>query len=517
MHRVAASDVLCDLRVLAVDARSETAEAVTQLPAERVARARDLEYTDDVPLRRENDRSIWLPRRRVAVDELAHAGRLHVAERLYHFELVADVPEVGLVGIRLDGPVARVAVYVVEIASQVRGGGTVVVPVTMREVVFVVVIVTELRAVAVTDRLDYEASGAETAHVIAAENGVRVTADAAAKAEAARDVEVEYVPRLVLPLARQFGDVAARSDEHAVVLAGFWIEREAVEPVVVVRVGDGRVLALLAAECASSDAVLSEERGAAAEADEGGGGVAHDALCTAAITVFFREMFWKDFMVRRRIMRMTHHDTTEPVSPSAVALAAFQPVPPPVMPPTNIMEVLGIEKVAPWMRDVIDEAEASGDAYRVCAAVGTIARLWTPRDGGLHPQSLASLLSDGRNPVTRCRAWFTALPAKVIEHVHAIGSYSADGIHDHCFKIATSGTRDELRALIIDRDDAESVSWMLRWTRFGNNLAGYLGSVDRRLPIESFRRIAPDGFPADDRIGAVSWQEPEAWWGTFTR
>jgi hypothetical protein len=97
------------------------------------------------------------------------------------------------------------------------------------------------------------------------------------------------------------------------------------------------------------------------------------------------------------------------------------------------MEVLGIEKVAPWMRDVIDEAEASGDAYRVCAAVGTIARLWTPRDGGLHPQSLASLLSDGRNPVTRCRAWFTALPAKVIEHVHAIGSYSADGIHDHCF------------------------------------------------------------------------------------
>jgi hypothetical protein len=218
---------------------------------------------------------------------------------------------------------------------------------------------------------------------------------------------------------------------------------------------------------------------------------------------------------------MIYPDTTEPVSPSAAALAAFHPEPAPTMPPTNIMAVLGIAKVTPWMRVVIDEAEASGDPFRVCAAVGTIARLWTLRDGGLPPQSLDVLLSlKVQCPVSRCRAWFTSLPAAIIEHVHAIGSYTTDRIHDDGVELSSRSTPEDraaLHALIVDRDDAESVSWMLRWTRFGNNLAGYLGSVDMRLPIESFRRIAPDGFPADDRIGAVSWQEPEAWWGTFTR
>jgi hypothetical protein len=75
---------------------------------------------------------------------------------------------------------------------------------------------------------------------------------------------------------------------------------------------------------------------------------------------------------------------------------------------------------------------------------------------------------------------------------------------------------------VSNRDDVESLAAALRLAKPGwQGLGGGLSDLDRQLttPDAEWRRlfaralVSPEEIYLKERLKAVSWQEPEAWWG----
>ena len=74
--------------------------------------------------------------------------------------------------------------------------------------------------------------------------------------------------------------------------------------------------------------------------------------------------------------------------------------------------------------------------------------------------------------------------------------------------------RAEVHAWIRRRDDLECVRFLLHGTRDAAMLNAALEALDHEAGIRQSMFLTYS-FTDDDRLGAVSWQEPDAWWSTL--
>jgi hypothetical protein len=73
----------------------------------------------------------------------------------------------------------------------------------------------------------------------------------------------------------------------------------------------------------------------------------------------------------------------------------------------------------------------------------------------------------------------------------------------------------QLRRLAHERDDLESVAFVLGVAGGGTVLREVLDEVDREVANRLLGYTLLTVLGDDDRLAAVAWQEPDAWWGAL--
>jgi hypothetical protein len=196
-------------------------------------------------------------------------------------------------------------------------------------------------------------------------------------------------------------------------------------------------------------------------------------------------------------------------------LAEWTPVLAPTFSAPDPDELLGGFDAPSWLTDPLRAVPPRG-AYGVCAAVGTLGRLWSPR-GTTTPASaaMARLRADD-HPWARARRWFDALPAAHRAVVEQLARVECDVLTDALDALLDDDLGpdpDEAVAWLERRDDLSSVAALLR-TVPNDPLGVALATLDREAGVRAsaWRRLAP---LSSHRLEAVAWQSPEAWWGAL--
>lgn len=161
------------------------------------------------------------------------------------------------------------------------------------------------------------------------------------------------------------------------------------------------------------------------------------------------------------------------------------------------------------------------DAFAVVAAVGTLGRLWSPRDTRTPFVEAMARVRAHDDPLGRAIAWARTLPPEACLAAEELARLEVDALVGSLESL-TLGTADDLalspedaRAWLERRDDLASVATLLGAVGRGAPLRAWLDSLDRhaRTHVSTLGALAPIGSP---RLGAVAWQEPDAWWASFS-
>ena len=176
-----------------------------------------------------------------------------------------------------------------------------------------------------------------------------------------------------------------------------------------------------------------------------------------------------------------------------------------------------IEACEPWLRDHVTRLAGAPAAVDRVASAGLLAR-FAVRSGDVE--------SGERDVPGLVRAWARALDPAVIEPIEVAAAARAE---------ALVGELGALQARAIDHPD-EVGPLALRILHARDDLASVLYVVDaaregvvlREGPLRSalaaFDRVAAahlsdfafaEHLESDERILALSWREPDAWWGAF--
>ena len=175
------------------------------------------------------------------------------------------------------------------------------------------------------------------------------------------------------------------------------------------------------------------------------------------------------------------------------------------------------DRLPAWLAHHCGErAQAPGTLDRI-ASVANLLRLWTTPT----PADPLSLLTapDPREPVL---SWVSGLPAPLHERILTAAldevcdlneeleqspSWFENGLEEE----ATDAVRDWLHR----RDDLASIA-ALRLQAVRDGLRPALFELDRQSSsaLSAFGLV---DLRDDDRLGAVSWQYPDAWWGRVGR
>jgi hypothetical protein len=166
------------------------------------------------------------------------------------------------------------------------------------------------------------------------------------------------------------------------------------------------------------------------------------------------------------------------------------------------------------MTDPLRPSSPPRGAYAVCAAVGTLGRLWSPRKTGTPAAAAMARLRADDHPWARARRWFDALPAGHRAAVGELARAECGALTDALGDLAEDAfAAADAVALLERRDDLASVAALLR-TSPDDPLGAALAALDREAGVRAsaWRRLAPLGSA---RLEAVAWQSPEAWWAAL--
>jgi len=161
------------------------------------------------------------------------------------------------------------------------------------------------------------------------------------------------------------------------------------------------------------------------------------------------------------------------------------------------------------------------DPYAVCAAVGTLGRLWAPRGTATAPADALARLMEDDDPMARAHRWFAALPQDARAVVDELARAEAGALADALDALADLAAddrdlaREDAARWLERRDGLASVARLLRPAPDGA-LAAALTALDRRAATLAtlWRLLAPIRTP---RLDAVAWQEPDVWWAEPAR
>lgn len=190
----------------------------------------------------------------------------------------------------------------------------------------------------------------------------------------------------------------------------------------------------------------------------------------------------------------------------------------PEAPAVDVRALVGTWAVAPWLLAEAEQLAAADWSFARAAAVGLLARLWTPVSPAARNDLLRRLREGDGGPSRAACRWFAALEPATRATVARSARSEVDALTERLPELSALAPAepDEAEALGLSwlrrRDDLESVFFLLKRAGEEHRLAGELAALDARAA--KFRSYWALLEPVDDeRLRAVSWQEPDAWWG----
>ncbi|OJT25041.1 hypothetical protein BO221_11705 [Archangium sp. Cb G35] len=210
--------------------------------------------------------------------------------------------------------------------------------------------------------------------------------------------------------------------------------------------------------------------------------------------------------------------STPTSSASLDALEKWRAAPIPDVPRPDIRALTAGGRLQNWLLTESEQmASAAWPLRRLCAA-GLVARLWSPEDSQELRESLTRALTGSWGPRKATVDWFRALEQGVHHQVESSAMEEADELsqqlptlQSHALVDPESATRQCLQWLL-DRDDLECALFLLRCIETGKSLEGKLAELDRHA--SEFESLwATLDVSENERLRAVAWQEPDAWWG----
>jgi len=189
---------------------------------------------------------------------------------------------------------------------------------------------------------------------------------------------------------------------------------------------------------------------------------------------------------------------------------------------STVAEVLGAASCSAWLREQSFRLADAPALLDRCAALGLLARLWASED----PAERQALINgSAESPPQRARRWAEALDETVQIEVAAAATALAHELIDKLDELqaaAVDGDAAALgtvaRAIVHRRDDLESVACVIFMARRSLAEAEQLHAALRRCDEQATLHLTAFGLTdlrLDERLRAVSWQQPEAWWGSL--
>ncbi len=178
---------------------------------------------------------------------------------------------------------------------------------------------------------------------------------------------------------------------------------------------------------------------------------------------------------------------------------------------------------APWLSELVTQQIQSADPLTRLAAVGLLARLWTPVGSEAKKAMVASLLQGKRSPAQEYLNHYTAgFTPEVLAWVERQAVQDADTLHDALESVSNdlleleepTERQEHADYLRERRDDLESVLEVLEAVQAGANLRLALDSLDRTA-LEKRMLLDDAGSEPSRRLTNVAWVQPEAWWSVL--
>lgn len=178
---------------------------------------------------------------------------------------------------------------------------------------------------------------------------------------------------------------------------------------------------------------------------------------------------------------------------------------------SGILEGLHVQ---PWLLGHAHRLMLRGTVLYRASAAGLMARLWVPSDAadrdlvregsGLPARARELVESFSTEEITTILNEALAWVARLSQGLNALVRAAVD---------APEEVPGLANAFVGERDDLESVQWVLAVSHHQSRLDAALAELDRQVTMNlSVFAFAPE-LGDDDRILAVHWQEPEQWWG----
>ncbi len=224
-----------------------------------------------------------------------------------------------------------------------------------------------------------------------------------------------------------------------------------------------------------------------------------------------------EFVLRFTRDEVAWFEVPRRASAEMASLADWTPPPAPVIPAPDPDALLGGFDAPAWMTSPL-RADPPRDAYGVCAAVGTLGRLWSHLGTTTTAAAAMARLRADDHPWARARRWFDALPAGHRAAVDALARVECGAMSDALDRFDEAdreADRPEAVAWLERRDDLASITALLGTTS-RDPLGIALAALDREAGVRAtlWRWLSPITSP---RLAAVAWQSPEAWWAEPAR
>ncbi|HCC22614.1 TPA: hypothetical protein DF272_00340 [Candidatus Falkowbacteria bacterium] len=189
----------------------------------------------------------------------------------------------------------------------------------------------------------------------------------------------------------------------------------------------------------------------------------------------------------------------------------------PVPGPADILETLGCEL---WLLTACNALAASPLLARRIAALGMLQRLWSPTSR--HERCLMLHVSSEHSLVLTLKENLALIPTPawetVIAHADNEIALLADQYHNLCHCLGSENptvVESLLLAAIRRRDEIQSMITALRLAQ--KPITTLIESLE---PLDNQFKPLTDNFHSlnfsksvSDHLNAVSWCEPESWWG----
>ena len=194
----------------------------------------------------------------------------------------------------------------------------------------------------------------------------------------------------------------------------------------------------------------------------------------------------------------------------AITVAAV--VPQPHIPDPD--DLLAASSAPAWLIERATDWRG-GTLVDQAASVGLIGRLATALTNDPKP-AVAALLAGDPTPTSRAADAAAALPN---DELRAIASAALTQCRDLQTRMTSrpgdvsTEAASFWHALAVDRDKLESVAWVLAASDAHEPVRAALIELDREIAMHLSELEANAEDIDDPHLGAVSWQEPEHWWG----